>query len=42
MYKQYIRLNLNDELKPLYRIRMIKDRILIEAYLLNEDEKRIA
>ena len=39
MYKQYIRLNLNDELKPLYRIRMIKDRILIEAYLLNEEEK---
>ena len=39
MYKQYIRLKLNNEGKPLYRIQMIEDRILIEVHLLNEDEK---
>ena len=39
MYKQYIRLKLNDEGKALYRIQMIEDRILIEVHLLNEDEK---
>ena len=39
MYKQYIRLKLNKEGKPLYRIQMIEDRILIEVHLLNEDEK---